>query len=79
MQEKDFEWFIENHDSLFKKYGDVYLVIKNKKVLSTYTTYAEAVEQTSKTEKLGTFIVQKCTGTSEGYTNQIASNEIVFF
>lgn len=79
MQEQDFKWFLNNHDELFRIYGNTYLVIKNQKVISTYASYAEAVKRTSETERLGTFIVQKCTSTAEGYTNQIASCGIVIF
>ena len=79
MQEEDFKWFLKNHDELFRIYGNTYLAIKNKQVIGTYASYAEAVKHTLETENLGTFIVQKCTGTADGYTNQIASSEIVVF
>lgn len=77
MQEQDFKWFLENHNELFRIYGNTYLAIKNQQVIGTYASYVEAVKQTSKTETLGTFIVQKCTKTDDGYTNQIASYGLV--
>lgn len=71
MQKDDFRWFLNNYADLYEKYGSTYLVIKNKVVLGTYDTYAEAVKSTMKTEKLGSFIVQLCSGTEIGYTNYI--------
>lgn len=73
MQDRDYKWFLENYDDLFKKYGCAYLAIKNATVLGAYKTYAEGVRNTEKTEELGTFIVQLCNGDENGYTNYIAS------
>ena len=72
-QDKDFEWFLSNYSDLYNKYGKKYLVIKNESVLGAYDTTADAVEATSKKEKLGTFIVQLCNGDESGYTNYISS------
>jgi len=73
MQDKDFEWFLENYNDLYEKYGRSFLAIKNKNVLGVYDSFADAVDSTAKTEKLGTFIVQECTGDESAYTVQIAS------
>jgi len=73
MQDTDFKWFLENYQALFQKYGSTNLVIKNKTVLGTYPTYAAGVRTTSKTEELGTFIVQECNGDESAYTNYISS------
>mgnify|MGYP005794053373 CR=1 FL=1 len=69
----DFEWFNENKANLVKKYGNCFIVIKNKTVIGTYKTFAEAVQQTEKTEEIGTFIVQECTLNPDGNTNTIVS------
>lgn len=73
LQDKDFEWFLQNYSELFKKYGRKYIVIKNCEVLGIYDSPAIAVNETTKREKLGTFIVQLCNGDESGYTNYIAS------
>lgn len=73
LQDNDFEWFLKRYEDLFKEYGNAYLAIKNEKVLGSYKSYGEAVEETKKTEELGTFIVQHCNGREDGYTNYIAS------
>ena len=73
MQEKDFEWFLENYINLFEDYGNSFLAIKNEQVLGAYSSFHEAVEATQKTEELGTFIIQECNGNESAYTVQIAS------
>lgn len=70
-QLSDFKWFQRNNAKLYAKYGCSYLAIKNKKVLGVFSSYAEGVRETANTEKLGTFIVQHCTGDKSGYTNYI--------
>ena len=71
MQRKDFNWFLNNYDNLFKQYGHKFLVIKDEHVLGAFDTVREALDNTH--EELGTFIVQECDGTREAYTNTIAS------
>lgn len=73
MQDKDFDWFLEHYDELYKEYGDAYIAIKNGKVLGVYSSYAEGVRKTQATEEIGTFIVQHCNGNETGHTNYISS------
>ncbi len=70
-QLQDFKWFKRYNRKLYAKYGNSYLAIKNKKVLGVFSSYAEGVRETAKTEVLGTFIVQHCTGDKFGYTEYI--------
>lgn len=77
MQTADFNWFVENIDELYKEFGACYLSIQNKKVLGRYNSYAEAVNETSKSIPLGTFIVQKCGESKEAYTNYISSMNFI--
>lgn len=60
MQEQDFKWFLQNYESLQKRYGDRFLAIKNNNVIGDYCSYAAGVRETMKTEPLGTFIIQEC-------------------
>ena len=72
-QDIDFEWFVENYDDLFARYGNKFLAIKNKTVLGAYDSYISGINETSKSEPMGTFIVQQCNGDESGYTNYISS------
>ena len=73
MQEKDFEWFLENYASLYEDYGNSFLAIKNGRVIGVYGSFHEAVEKTENTEEIGSFIIQECNGDESAYTVQIAS------
>jgi hypothetical protein len=46
--------------ALYKEYGPQFLAVKNRGILGAYKTLDEALEATLKTEKPGTFLIQKC-------------------
>ena len=69
----DFVWFKNNLSVLFSKYGEKYLAIKNKQVLGSYDSYLDAVNITSKSEPVGSFIVQLCGPDESVYINKISS------
>ncbi len=71
--EKEFTYYIEHQDELVEKYNGKYIVIKNCEVIGSYNSILKAVKETSKTHKLGTFIVQKCEPGKEGYTQTFHS------
>ena len=64
----NFNWYRANLAELYAEYGDCYLAIKDRQVIGTYPSYAEAVKETSKTEEHGTFNVQKCGPDESAYT-----------
>lgn len=66
--EKEFKYYLEHQDELVKKYKGKYIVIKNCEVIGSYDNEIEAITETSKDHKLGTFLVQKCEPGSESYT-----------
>ena len=74
MQDDDFYWFIENYDNFCKRYGNAFIVIKNKEVLGVYSSFNDGVDETLKTEAGGTFIVQECNTARKAYNAHIASN-----
>ena len=71
--EKEFDYFIAHQKELSEKYAGKYIVIKGHKILGAYSDILEAVEKTSKHEKLGTFLVQKCESGKEIYTQTYQS------
>ena len=73
MQEQDFRWYKDNLLALYSKYGDKHIAIKDKTVLGSYNTAAEAIVETAKTEPIGSFIVQKCGADKGAYTISIAT------
>jgi len=72
-QISDYRWFIENLSSLYNKYGDVFLAIKNHTVIGTFKSFADGVRTVSKNEPAGSFIIQQCAANAESFTGHIAS------
>ena len=66
--EKEFKYYLEHQDELVKNYNEKFIVIKGNQVIGAFDLELEAIEETSKKHKLGTFLVQKCELGSESYT-----------
>lgn len=60
MLKTEFDYFLKNKNELVKKYDGKFIVIKNKKVIGVFDSELVAVEETSKNQEVGTFLVQKC-------------------
>jgi hypothetical protein len=71
--EKEFKYFLDNHDALVKQYQGKFVVVKDCQVIGAYDGELEAVKETSKKHELGTFLVQKCEPGSESYTQTFHS------
>ena len=56
----NFDYFINNLSVLYEKYGHCFLVIKNEQVIGSYNSFDDALNETIKTEKPGTFLIQEC-------------------
>ena len=74
---KEFEYYLEHQDELVKEYAGKYIVIKKQKVIGAYNSDQEAVAETMKKHKLGTFLVQKCEPGSDSYTEIYHSRVIL--
>jgi len=59
-QDLDFNYFLENMNKLYRKYGNKFVVVKNQNVLGAYNDFNKALETTLKTEEMGTFLIQEC-------------------
>ena len=60
MTSKNYEYFKENFETLYSKYKDKYIVIKDCNIIGVFDSFDEAVTETLKTEKLGEFSIQHC-------------------
>jgi len=69
----EFEYYLKHQKELVKKYNGKFLVIKGQKIIGAYETELEAVEKTSKKEKIGTFLVQKCEPGDASFTQTFHS------
>jgi hypothetical protein len=69
----EFHYYIENQKKLVKKYNGKFIVIQNNAVIGAYDSEIEAIKETVKKHKLGTFLVQKCSPGTESYTQTFHS------
>ena len=71
--EKEFNYYLSHQDELVKKYNGKYVVIKGTRVLGAYVSEIQAITETFKKHKLGTFLIQKCEPGDQGYTQTFHS------
>lgn len=74
--EKDFKYYLDHQNDLVKEHNGKFIVIKDAKVIGSYDSELKAVKETSKTHKLGTFLVQKCEPGKNSYTQTYHSRVI---
>ena len=77
MCDANYEYYIQNFDSLCTKYLNKHIVIKEQSVIGAYDSFEEAYESTIKTEELGTFLIQFCSKETNN-VNHFYSNNVVF-
>ena len=69
----EFQYYLDHQDELVRQYDGKYVVIKNGAVLGAYDTELIAVIETQKTQKPGTFLVQKVEPGTGAYTQTFHS------
>jgi hypothetical protein len=74
MDKKDFEFFENNMADLYKEYGHKFFAIKNQNIIGIYDTFENALNETLKTEELGTFLIQECFENKEEATQNFQGN-----
>lgn len=68
---KDFDFFIQNYQKLFKHYGYKFIAIRNEKILGAFDSVIEAIKCLSANYKLGDYIIQECDGDDRAYKSKI--------
>lgn len=71
--EQEFKYYLDHQGELVKKYNGKFVVIKDRKVIGSYDSQIEAVQESVKTNPLGTFLVQKCEPGKDSYTQTFHS------
>lgn len=54
----EYQYYLDHKDEFLAKYEGKHIVIKHQQVMGVYSSDLEAIKETTKTEELGTFIVQ---------------------
>ena len=76
-QDTDYIYFLDNMENFYHKYGHKFVVVKNKTILNVYDDYLTAYDETLKTEKLGTFLIQECFENEEKMTRRFHRDILV--
>ena len=76
-RKSDFQWFLDNYDELYKKYGHKVFAIQNKKIIGVFEDKNSAIDITSTRHQFGTFIVQECNGDESADMCYVTSWELV--
>jgi hypothetical protein len=77
MLEKEFKYYLDNQTELVKKFNGKFIVIKDEQVIGVHASHTEAYNETLKTEKLGTFLIQHCIPGTDSYTQTFHSQVII--
>ena len=76
-QREWFNWFLDNHDELYKQYPNKRLVIRDFSVVRAFDDENEALDWAVKNIGLGNFIIQWCTEGEEGWTVYIPFCQVI--
>jgi len=68
MLDKEFQYYLDNQNSLVREYDGRYIVIVGEKVVGGYDDYSQALSNSLKKYEMGTFLVQKCSPGDKDYT-----------
>lgn len=70
-----FRYFTENHDEIFSRYPNKFVVLCDESVILAKDTFVEAYEGAiAAGHQPGTFLVQECTEGDSAYTQFFSSN-----
>lgn len=67
--DREFEYFIHNQDRLVNKYEGRFIVIKDEEVIGDYDSTINALMETQRNHKLGTFLIQHCISGEDAYVH----------
>jgi hypothetical protein len=68
MLDKEFQYYLNNQNSLVNKYNGRYIVIVEENVTGDYDSYAQTLSNSLQYYEMGTFLVQKCSPGEKDYT-----------
>ena len=73
MLEKEYQYFKENQDDIIEKYPNKFIVIKDENIIGIYASQKEALTETLRKHKLGTFLLQFVSPDKNDYTQKFHS------
>ena len=70
---KEFQYYLQHQDELVEQYNGKFIVIKDNVVLGAFHSDLDAVTETQKEHKVGTFLVQFVSPGNTAYTQTFHS------
>jgi len=77
MLEKEYEFFKKNLSEFKRKYLGKFIVIKDEQVIGVYSKSTDALQETLKSHKIGTFLIQQVLEKEEDYIQRFHSRVFV--
>ncbi len=74
--QKEFTYYLVHQDELVEKYDGKFVVIKDETVLDAFDNELQAVTETMKAEKVGTFLVQFVSPGDSAYSQTFHSGVV---
>ncbi len=74
---KEFQYYLDHQRELADQYNGRVLAIKGQAVIGVFDSELEAINETSRSHEMGTFLVQKCSPPGEG-TRQTYHSRVAF-
>ena len=71
--EKEYKYFLENRDALFKAFPNKWVVIIDNKVVGDYDSQEEALKEAARKFTLGSFLIQKVSNDEGDVTQKFFS------
>ncbi len=66
--QKEYDYYLAHKPELLKQYNGKVLVIKGQAVIGVFDSELEALQETSQSHELGTFLIQRCDPAPESHT-----------
>ncbi len=73
----EFEYYLEHQDEIVEKYDGKYVAIKDGIVLGAYDDEITAINDTQKSHRLGSFLIQKVSRGTSAYTQTFHSRVVI--
>jgi len=68
MLEKEFQYYIDHQAEFVQKYQGKFIVLVGEELIGVHDTLEDAIIETGKIHKPGTFLVQECQPGKDNYT-----------
>jgi hypothetical protein len=78
MLREEFDWYLDNQNSLVEQYSGKYLVISGQKVLFASDNKDVAYDKGVELAGLGKYILQRCTPGDEAYSITYHTHRVRF-